>query len=210
MFWFFILFFLSGCSQQDPISPTKIVEIAGRDDGFKKRPMIYQVKIPLHWMQKKLLPHEAVLDTTMPIAEFSIEEGDKKIRITIHNFPSETMSQRIPTLAQINRWKKQFQSLDLASVSIKSQAWGGFSGFLLEATGHLNEEKTSLLGWSLQLAAEHYLTLSYPPLRNLTEVYRQMRADVTIKAMGPQPLMSQHREAIVSFARSFRLIDDIP
>lgn len=213
-YWHFalIIFGCCSCSQQEPpASNFNVVEIAARDDKSPQtKPIIYRVKVPKNWTQQNPSADVSIVDTTKSITEFYITEEKEKIRIAIHNFPSDSMDQRIPPQAQLSRWKKQFQSLDHTSVSVKPQAFGGYSGLLLEATGHLQGIKTSILGWSLQLAPEHYRALSYAIPPTLIDRYRQMRGDVTIKAVGPQQLMAKYRDEIISFARSFQLIDDIP
>lgn len=67
-----------------------------------------------------------------------------------------------------------------------------------------------VLGWAMQLAPQHLQFLQTP--RNEAEAsrYRQMRASITIKAVGPQDLMDYHRKTIVAFAKSFELIDELP
>lgn len=208
---FLILGLCSSCSQEDSsFSQWNILDIVARDEGDpKQRPVVYRIKVPQEWIEQNPLIDESIMDTTKAIMEFFIYGDEAKVRIAIHNFPSNTMDQRILPMAQINRWKKQFQSLDETSVSIIPQAFGGYYGFLLEATGQMDEVKTSILAWSLQLAMEHYQALSLPVPPTLTKRHRQMRGDVTIKAVGPQHLIAKHRERIISSARSFQLIDDI-
>lgn len=210
----FIIFSFCSCSQQDSSSfHLNVVEIAARDEGSpqtKDHPIIYRVKVPRAWSQQNPPLDESLVDTTKAIAEFYIIDGHEKIRIAIHNFPSNSMGQRIPPMAQVSRWKKQFQSINQASLSIQPQAFGGYSGFLIEATGEMHGVATTMLGWALQLASEHFRALSRPVPQILTQRYRQMRGDVTIKAVGPQQLMDKYREDIIAFARSFQLIDDIP
>lgn len=208
LIFFFITVVLLSCSQQDSHNTMlKVVEVAGRNE---ERPIIYRVKIPSSWQQQNLPYHESLTDTTKAIAEFFIIDDGEKIRITIHNFPSDSMEQRIPPMSQISRWKKQFQSLDPSTVAIEPQAFGGYYGFLLEATGLMQGVRTSILGWSLQLAPEHYQNLIYADTKTLGIRYREMRGDVTIKIIGPENLMNKHRDDIISFAHSFQLIDDIP
>ncbi len=211
-YWIFtFIFSLSSCSQDSVPSHLKRIEIAARDEGDpSSRPLIYCFKIPPTWIQHNSLSHVSNADTTQPLVEFYVHDNNEKIRIAIHNFPSDRMDQRIPPLAQITRWKKQFQSLDPSTIVLKPQAFGGYSGLLLEATGQMKGIKTSILGWSLQLAPEHYQVLSQTTSTLITKRYRQMRGDVTIKVLGPSEMMHRHREEIIAFARSFQLIDDIP
>lgn len=212
-FWFFLFILVSfcGCSSQDSSSQLNNVAIAARDEGIPDiKPIVYRIKVPKIWIQQNPSSNESIADTTKAITEFFIHEGPAKIRIAIHNFPSNKLEQRIPPIAQISRWKKQFQSLNEASISIKPQAFGGYSGLLFEATGQMQGAQTSILGWVLQLTPEHYRNLSLPVHQSIAQRHRQMRGDVTIKAVGPADLMAKYRENIMAFARSFQLIDDMP
>ena len=213
LFLLLIIFGLCSCSQQEPANHAfKIVEIAGRNEGFSlERSYIYRVKIPQAWVVQKPPADQSIADTTLAIVEFFINDDSEKIRIAIHNFPTNHMDQRIPPIVQINRWKQQFQALDQSSTKIEPQAFGGYFGLLFDASGQMKGAKTSILGWSLQLAPEHYRALSSHRLpATLEKKYKQMRSDVTIKAVGPYELMDKNREEIISFARSFQLIDEIP
>jgi hypothetical protein len=67
-----------------------------------------------------------------------------------------------------------------------------------------------MIGWSLQLDKEHYRTLAPPTPASQENLYREMRADVTLKATGPKETMEKHEEGIINFARSFELIEEIP
>ena len=201
----------AGCSQQDSTRQLHIVELAARDEGIPaEKPIIYRMKVPSHWTQQQPSFDESITDTKKAIAEFFIEEKDEKIRIAIHNFPSDSMDSRIPPMVQVSRWKKQFSSMVPSSVSTKPHAFGGYYGFLFEATGEMHGIATTVLGWALQLAPEHYRSLSHPVPATLANRHRQMRGDVTIKAVGPEQLMDKYREEIISSARTFQLIDDIP
>jgi len=77
---------------------------------------------------------------------------------------------------------------------------------LFTGVGILNNEETMVLAWALQIAPEHCRTLSNPD----SYLNKQMRSDVTIKAMGPVTLMKKHKQAIETVARSFELIEEIP
>ncbi|QLH34842.1 MAG: hypothetical protein HWD61_00800 [Parachlamydiaceae bacterium] len=209
---FLSLFLFIGCSQKEQMPPPfKILEIAGRDHApNSSKPLIYRVKVPNDWIVQIPSAQNSLSDTTKALAEFFIIDGNQSIRIAIHNFPSDKMTQRIPPIAQLNRWKKQFQSVDPVSFRILPQAFAGYSGFRIEAKGLLGNVKSALLGWALQLSSEHYQALSHSNSPLLALKYRQMRADVTIKATGEESLMDQHKQDIIAFARSFQLIDDIP
>lgn len=212
---FYIIFFLSLCiischSQETKRSSVRPIEIAARNESHTlNKPLIYRVKVPTLWNVQTPGADVSLFDTTKPISEFYITEGQEKIRITIHNFPADSIEKRIPPMAQINRWKRQFKSIDPNTESIKAQSFGGYYGWLFEATGLLEGSKSTMMGWTLQLASEHFRSLQRSTSRALEERYRQMRGDVTIKAVGPENLIKKHRDDIIQFARSFQLIDDI-
>lgn len=202
-----ILLLLMGCSSKEtPSIGYTWVDIAGRGDGTPSRNLIYRVKMPNGWKFSSPPLSESLADTTLPLCEFHIEENEKVIRFTIHNFPTNRIEERIPPQAQIHRWKQQIEDLDTASVVTIPQAYNGFVGALFEGAGKIHGESILMLGWGLQIGHEHYRNLSWPA----HPIYQQMRADITIKAVGPLDLMSEHRDEIIAFARSFELIHEIP
>lgn len=154
---------------------------------------VYRVRVPVEWERTA---QKASTDTTQPIAEFFIEG---EVRVVVHNFPGMA----IPPGAQIARWKGQFEKLDPAEMHVQGEAWGGFSGLAFTATGLKNGKKLGVLGWAMQLAPEHTRVLS---LRPDTE---DLRADYTIKAVGPEVLLQKHQREIVQFAHSFELIREV-
>lgn len=194
-----------GCSQEN-IPPKSLIyhEILGRKTNqFSEKPWLYRIKAPASWTHVIPAASESLIDTTKFLSEFLIHEDESMIRITIHNFPSEKIESRIPPLAQIARWKQQFSSLDPTS-EVSPQSFSGFVGLFFEGTGIINHEPTTMMGWSMQLDPTHYRTLSQP------NYHPQLRADVTIKAVGPKNLMAKHYSAIYAFAKSFELIEEIP
>jgi hypothetical protein len=208
----FILSFVSilpSCSNTDHIDSQQFVEwktIEGRDDGHSAAspPPIYRAKVPKDWISAPQR-EGSLIDTTLPIAEFYVREGDQQIRLTVHNFPADTLDQRVAPLSQIMRWKRQFDEFDSSSLSICPEAHGGFAGFAFECTGTLKHQPTTILGWSMQLDPEHFQSL-----KDGSNHQRQMRADYTIKAVGPPSLITQHRHDLLTFANSFELIQEIP
>ena len=179
--------------------------IRGREGGeTNSRVPLYHVRVPLNWVRVEPETHESLLDTTKSICEFYVEEGAQRIRIAIHNFPSQTAEERIPPMAQIARWKRQFETLDLTIQSIVPQSFSGYAGYLYEGKGTVRGQDTTMLGWVLQIGAEHYRMLSRPKFP------MEMRSDITIKALGPSTLMVKYRKKIIAFARSFELIEEIP
>jgi len=189
--YFLIPIFLFGCLSS--AAATQTVEICGRDPAHT---LIYRAKVPAAWSHIHPSPTESLTDTTKSICEFTLNE----IRITVHNFPSDAIENRIPPSAQIARWKKQFTTIDTITSSTIPQSFSGFVGLLFEGNGVLNSAKTIMMGWSMQIAPEHYRSLTNP----------QLRADFTIKAVGPTELMAKERKTLIAFARSFELIEEIP
>lgn len=206
------LFVTIGCSgnQNTQLSQSEWQDICGRDNGVQLgRTPIYRANVPSKWIRHTSL-NESIADTKKAICEFSIEDQGRQIRITIHSFPSQTIDERIPPAAQIARWKRQLDPLDLASVNVVPQSHGGFAGFLFEGSGILNNEQTTILGWSMQLAPEHYRHLIPGNNTDEANLLRQMRSDYTIKAVGPYDLVAKYKRSIMAFADSFELIQEIP
>lgn len=209
-FFFTLSILLSACTETPPYTPQHpMQEIKGRDYQ-SKRFNVYRARIPLNWIRKDSLAEESITDTTKSICEFFITGNNGFIRIAIHNFPSDALEERIPTSAQIARWERQFEQLLPEESSILSQAFNGYSGLKFKGVGYLEQKDTMMLGWSLQIGREHYQMLSHPRNPANYELFREMRADVTIKATGPKELMEEYEEIIVEFARSFELIKEIP
>lgn len=196
-----LLLLLQGCQRSEQ-EPPRWQEIQGRD----RKEMIYRARVPEGWSRKDPPPGETLTDTTKPLVEYGIAEGDKTIRITIHNFPVDKVSDRIPPAAQISRWKGQFSFLDPTTVVVTPHSHGGYSGLLLEASGTLNGKTSAMMGWSMQLHPEHYRIL----MAMKSEETRQMAGDYTIKAVGDQDLMIKYRQLITDFANTFELIKEIP
>lgn len=207
MYLILILLFLTGCSNTEEATSSTWVSILGRNetDSLKRFP-VYHAKVPHHWIHSPPPLDIPLTDTTKPIDEFFIVDGNDKVRITIHNFPSDKIEDRIPPAAQITRWKRQFTQLAPADTLIVSQARGGFAGLFFSATGMMQGAPYAVLGWSMQMAPEHYRILT----QHDTPLHKQMRADYTIKAVGSPTLINTHRNDIESFAHSFELLQEVP
>ena len=209
---------LNSCSENPTLPSIPMQEIKGRDyDG--QRFDVYRIRAPTDWIRRDTFPEESLLDTKKSICEFLIPHGNESIRITIHNFPSESIDQRIPPAAQVARWQRQFEIMYPEESGITPQAFSGYTGLKFKGVGRLKPEinnapstqqDTTVVGWSLQIGKDHYRTLSHPPKPSENNLYREMRADVTIKAQGSKELMQEHEEDIITFARSFELIEEIP
>jgi hypothetical protein len=208
LFLFLTLILLCGCSEAPPPSHP-MQEIKGRD-YHGARFYVYRARVPLNWIRKDPLAEESLTDTTKSLCEFFIPGNEGFIRIAIHNFPSNTLDERIPPMAQIARWQRQFDPLQAEESSTLPQAFNGYIGLKFKGIGLMDGTNTMMLAWSLQLGKEHFQMLSNPKNPADHNNFREMRADVTIKATGPKSLMEDHEEEIIAFARSFELIKEIP
>jgi hypothetical protein len=203
-----ILFGLTSCHPSPPSKTSSSWQlINGRDDGqSSERCAIYRALVPLNWVRQDPLSTESIADTTKSICEFYIQEDGQTIRLTIHTFPFMQSNQRIPPQAQIARWQRQFEEIDRLATQVHPDSHGGFSGLYFEGQGLLQGQPVKVIGWSMQLASVYVRQLnqegSFPNSCQL--------ADYTIKASGPPSLMDQHRAAILAFADSFELIDELP
>lgn len=201
------IFYLLSCTPSTPPSSFNWQLIAARnEEPSLDRPFVYRVQVPSHWKCEQSFTDASVTDTKKPICEFYIQEGEEIVRITIHSFPIYSSDQRIPPLAQVMRWRQQFEELNEWTTSLASESYAGFSGMRFEGEGLIRHQPTRVMGWSMSLASAYdkQLSLGKSPL----DCYK--RADYTIKASGPPALMHKHRAALLAFAHSFELIDELP
>jgi hypothetical protein len=199
--FFCALLLLTGCSPSENVVTTW-QNFEARDQGDPiERTALYRAKVPATWVRKDPKKDESISDNMKPISEFII---DKEVRLTIHTFP--ITDKRIPPQAQIARWKSQFNQLDPLMTTITPQSQSGFIGLLLEAEGQINGNEVSMMGWSMNLANEYEIKL-----RSSSSPHEQLkRADYTIKVVGPVQLVNKNKKSIVSFSKSFELIDELP
>lgn len=208
MYHILFLILLFACSSPEDNSSHRET-ISGRDNGKTLiRNPLYQVKVPNGWIRVDSDEKESIQDTTKPLATFFIEDQKNKIKVTVHNFPVDSMEERIPPMAQISRWKKQFSQLIPSSESITSHATGGFSGLLYEASGKIEGNPTSLMGFSMQIAPEYFKQPQYEDELE-EEQKRQMKGDYTIKVLGPPEMIEFYRHEIITFANSFGLLREL-
>jgi hypothetical protein len=206
--FYLLIFCCAGCSSDPEVSALKPMQsITGRSEESGRFP-VYRIPLVQNWVRRDPLPEETLEDTTKPLCDFFIRDNGETLRIAIHNFPSTTFEERIPPSAQIARWQQQLGYIDPANSKIESQAFNGYCGLLF--WGETVDQ--AVLGWSLQLGLEHYRSLidfeeREPAKRSL---YRQMRSDVTIKATGPPTMLRKYSKSIITFVRSFELIEEIP
>ncbi len=220
LIWVLPFLFCCGCAQNDETIHSNFQdwqEISGRDEERTdfalsqidlpemQRLPIYRAKVPANWNRHDPAFDESISDTMKPLCEFKIASANGDVRITIHNFPSGSLEGRIPPSAQIARWKQQFEQLDLTNIITIPCARGGFSGLYFEATGEMHGTKKTVMGMSMQMAAEHYQNLQDHNSKNV-----QRRADYTIKVQGSPASIEEHRKDLHSFSNSFELIEEIP
>ena len=174
-----LLIILTACSTSAPQPEGRWQEISGRDSGNGLRSPIYHVRVPQEWKRIDPVYGESIADSTKPNCTFVIDD----LHIVIHSFPGVN----IPPGAQVARWKRQYPD-----ATVRPSTQSGFSGLFFEAP--------TVLGWAMQIAPEHAQTLRREP---------QRCADWTIKATGSAASLTRHRAALLSFAQSFELIEEI-
>lgn len=210
-FWLFVILFFSSCEKQETSSPQNHIsfnwqKITSRDEGDpSSRYPLYDAKVPSDWIRIDPISEQSIADSRIPLVEFTIKENSNTVKIVVHNFSSESVDKRIPPLSQITRWKNQCNAN--GPIEIKPESHGGFTGLFLECEGSLDKRSEIIvLAWAMQLAPEYYQRL-----RQTNNFFsRQESADYTIKVTGPKELLNKHREAIISFANSFELINALP
>lgn len=207
-FFIFLLTLFVGCSAdttQDDDNQTDTINGRGRE-----RVAVYQIRVPQTWVRRDPLPQDPIEDTTQALCEFLINDPDGIIRIAVHNFPSDEAETRIPPAAQVARWKQQLGNEKSDEWVETPVAFAGYSGVEFLGTGKKEEQEIRVFALALQLGHEHFKNLSVPETSSQALRYRQMRGDVTLKALGPAAAMEKQREAILKAFRSFELIDEIP
>lgn len=203
-----LLFCSIGCGQKSPAHHDSNWQvIPGRDEGHSlERQVLYRAMVPSHWVRRDPAHSDSIVDTVKPNVEFFIREKGEEIRLTVHTFPYLSEETRIPPQAQIARWKKQLDDLELLSVKTTSESHGGFSGLYFEGEGKLQDKQQSVLGWSMRLGNGFDQQLK----RSALPSNQFKRADYTIKAVGSPNMIHEHRQEIGQFAQSFELIDELP
>lgn len=190
-----------------PLTPSSWQTINGRDEGTPlERFPLYRAKIPATWIRKDPSHSESILDTTKPLCELFIAEGKDSIRMTIHHFPIREFQNKIAPISQVNRWKSQFDYLELTKTITTPETRGGFTGLFLEGQGLFHGVPMKILAWSMQLAPEYDRQL----ILDSSFYARQLRADYTIKVLGPPALVDKYKADIMTFAYSFELIQALP
>ncbi len=203
-----LLFLSTACSSSpSSLNSNEWQYFSGRNtEASLEKPLIYRARVPDSWQRTTPLSSESILDTRKPLSEFLIGNEECSIRLTLHNFPTSSMEERVPPIAQISRWKKQFDYLEAVSINVIPLSQGGFSGLYFEASGIQHEIPVTVIGWSMQLAPEHYRTLA----QSTNDISIQMRSDYTIKAIGSPDSILKHKKHLIEFAKTFELIHEIP
>lgn len=199
---------LTGCSRSSPMPTASNWQlIPGRDHGHSiERPLLYRALVPANWLRHDPPETDSIADTTKANCEFMIRDDGSEIKVTVYTFPYTQEEGRVPPQAQIARWQRQLEDLDLLSVQIVPDSHGGFSGLYFEGQGKLQGKTAIVLGWSMRLAPgyDRQLIISRHPGD------QEKRADYTLKASGPPEVINKHRADLVQFAHSFELIDELP
>jgi len=202
----FSILLLVSCGQTN-VAPAPVYQhIQGRDDApstgqIIRRP-VYRARIPDSWIRKDPQAKESIADTMRPLVEFLIPTPQGEVRLTVHNFPYDHMEERIPPAAQIARWRQQANLEDPLNTREDFRAHDGFAGICLEGDG--------LIAWAMQLCPEHFRCLQQPGPPEQTRYLRQLRADYTIKATGPEEAIHYAKTELINFSDSFQLIQEIP
>lgn len=199
-----LLSLLPGCSTEEK-EDILVQEVVGRE-GRMDAP-IWRVRRPSDWTVVERTGPEH--DTTLPVQEWTIGEGDDLIRVQIHSFPAVTLESRIPPMAQIARWQRQFSTAPPPDIELTRQAFSGYAGYLMDGRGKVKGSRVRVLGFAMSLPERSYAALSALKGKKSSEV-AEMQSDITIKVVGREEAVDQREKEIRSFARSFELIDPIP
>lgn len=199
---FFII--LQGCSS-DEREEVAVEEIIGRE-GRSDAP-VWRVRRPVEWRSLKRDGPQP--DTTLAIQEWIIGEGEDAITVQIHSFPADSPERRIPPMAQITRWQKQFSHAPRPEIELVRQAFSGYAGYLMDGRGVLKGEHVRVLGFAMSLPERSFAALSTLKGKTASEA-AEMRSDITIKVVGREEAVDKREREIRTFARSFELIEPIP
>lgn len=194
----FLTFLVSSC-ENTPEEQLQIIEVKGRSERARLTPKLetYRMMVPQGWEIEFPPDEDPLLDTTMPL--LTLRFGD--VVAVFHNFPAESLEQRIPPIAQVTRWKKQFESLSEPTLQIFPFATSGFTGLQFEAVGIQKNEPIKVLAWSMQLTPELF--------QRLPEHASQQKGDWTLKASGPPDQLEMVQEDLFRVARSIELLEEL-
>ena len=145
----FLLLSLLGCGRSSPPPASADWQlIAARDDGHSlERPLLYRALVPANWVRRDPPESDSIADTTKANSEFFIQDEGREIRLTVHTFPFVDENGRIPPQAQVARWKKQLEDLDMLSVQLLPESHGGFSGLYFEGEGKQGRVMGGACAW---------------------------------------------------------------
>lgn len=201
-----LVFVLGACRGKQPAD--NITWRTEQIQGRNQQP-VYTLKVPSTWkrVETTTLP---LTDTRTPLVTYVFGDEGDLVTVTIHNFPLDQIEDQIPPLAQVERWKRQFEKLIPEETEVKPVAFAGYVGLSLRGHGFIKGRETLIEAWSLQMAPEHFGYLSHPESKSLHEKYNQMKGDVTIKIVGPGHVIIKHQPEIDKVIASFHLIEEIP
>lgn len=194
---------VASCQSDGNYPKAQTIQIPGRENAE-----FYQITVPLNWVVQNHSSDAFKHDSKISLVEFTIPDDSDHIRISIHNFPNNHLNSRIPPFQQIERWKKQFSSLE--SQSILPQSFSGYVGLLFEGQGSMNQKKMSMLAWTMQLDTSLYQYLDKLQTYDKTSLYKEMQADFTIKALGSTEVLQKYQKQIIEAAHSFKIKYEIP
>lgn len=187
----FLAVFLAACDVDHDASRTVVDTISGREQQND----LWHIRRPVEWTLKDASP--SLRDSRLANKEYEIEDA---ISLVIHSFPSQTIEKRIPPLAQVQRWKAQFDRSPPPQFHLSPQAFSGYAGFLLEGEGRIKGKEVRMLAWALSLSPKAYFSLKNP----------ESRSEITIKVVGSEEMVNLHEESILKAVRTLGLIEAIP
>ena len=199
----FITLLFIGCSGSEESEAFVEETINGR---IVEEP-IWRVRRPSHW--QKVSRHGSVADTTLPVQEWIIGQGEDPVTVQLHSFPSSSPEGRIPPMAQITRWQKQFSPHPVPEIELTNQAFSGYVGYLLDGRGEMKGKEVRVLAWAMSLPERSYHVLSKDAGKQ-RDLVIEKQSDLTIKAVGREEDVDRHEPEIRSFSRSLELIEPIP
>lgn len=192
------IFLFSSCENKSD-QQLKIIEVKGRSDIAQLSPKVetYRMMVPEGWEIQLPGEEDPLLDTTKPLLTLHSQD----VTIVFHNFPAEHLEQRVPPMAQVARWKKQFDSISELSVQIHPFSVAGFTGFQFEAVGVQKNTPVKVIAWSMQLTPELF--------QRLPGHASQQKGDWTLKAVGPPDQVEWIQEDLTRLASSIELVEGI-
>lgn len=169
----------------------KSITISGRYSNLP----IYSAKIPGNWVI--IMPKEDadLKDTKIPLISFNLPDG---ILVTFHTFPGDSLENRIPPMAQIERWKNQFKGKDFELIPLSRCGFGGYCLRIFDDSG--------MIGYAMQLTPTLFQSMLYPHFKIEELYFTEMRGDFTVKAIGKGSALEREQKIIDDFVKSLKWI----